>query len=44
MGFMTPISPKITEKRAKREREREREKERLATVFSFYIVGFENNF
>ena len=33
---MTPISPKITEKREKRERQREREKKRLATVFRFF--------
>ena len=36
------MSPKITEKREKRERkrEREREKKRLATVFNFYSVDF----
>ena len=38
--IISPMSPKITEKREKREREREREKKRLATVFSFYSVDF----
>ena len=37
---MSPMSPKITEKKEKSEREREREKKRLATVFSFYSVDF----
>ena len=37
---ISPMSPKIAEKREKREREREREKKRLATVFSFYSVDF----
>ena len=36
--IISPMSPKITEKREKREREREREKKRLAAVFSFYSV------
>ena len=35
--IISPLSPKITEKR---ERQREREKKRLATVFSFYSVDF----
>ena len=38
--IISPMSPKITEKREKREREREREKKRLATVLSFYGVDF----
>ena len=38
--IISPMSPKITEKREKREREREREKKGLATVFSFYSVDF----
>ena len=39
--FISPVSPKVTEKREKKEREREREKKRLrATVFSFYSVDF----
>ena len=38
--FISPTSPKNTERREKREREREREKKRLATVFSFYSVDF----
>ena len=37
---ISPMIPKITEKREKREREREREKKRLATVLSFYSVDF----
>ena len=41
---ITPMSPKITEKREKREGEREREKKRLATVFSFYSVDFGDSF
>ena len=42
--IISPMSPKITEKRKKREREREREREkkRLATVFSFYSLDFGN--
>ena len=39
-GIISPMCPKITEKREKRERERERETKRLATVFSFYSVDF----
>ena len=38
--IISPVSPKITEKREKSERERQREKKRLATVFSFYSVDF----
>ena len=38
--IISPMSPKITEKKEKREREREREKKGLATVFSFYSVDF----
>ena len=36
--IISPMSPKITEKREKRERERKREKKRLATVLSFYSL------
>ena len=36
--IISPMRPKITEKREKRERERERKKKRLATVFNFYGV------
>ena len=42
--IISPMSPKITEKRGKREREREREKKRLATVFSLYSVDFGDGF
>ena len=42
--IISPMGPKITEKREKREREREREKKRLATVFSFYSVDFGDSF
>ena len=42
--IVSPMSPKITEKREKREREREREKKRLATVLSFYSVDFRVSF
>ena len=38
--IISPMSPKITEKKEKRERKREREKKGLATVFSFYSVDF----
>ena len=38
--IISPMSPKITGKREKRESEREREKKGLATVFSFYSVDF----
>ena len=38
--FISPMSPKTTEKREKREREREREKKRLLAVFNFYNVDF----
>ena len=40
--IISPMSPKITEKREKRERERE--KKRLATVLSFYNVDFGDKF
>ena len=40
--IISPMSQKITEKRENREREREQEKKRLATVFSFYSVDFED--
>ena len=40
-AIISPMSPKITEKREKRERERGREKKRLAAVFSFYSVTLE---
>ena len=36
--FISPTSPKNTEKREKRERERERERKKKATVFSQYSV------
>ena len=42
--IISPMSPKITEKREKREREREREKKGLATVFIFYSVDFGDSF
>ena len=42
--IISPMSPKITEMREKREREREREKKRLAAVFSFYSVDFGDSF
>ena len=45
--IVSPMNPKITEKREKREREREREREkkkRLATFFSFYSVDFRDSF
>ena len=36
-GFISPISPKITEKREKGEREREREKKGLAQSLVFIV-------
>ena len=42
--IISPMSPKITEKREKREREREQMKKGLATVFSFYSVDFGDSF
>ena len=42
--IISPMSPKITEKKEKREREREREKKGLATVFSYYSVDFRDSF
>ena len=42
--IISPMSPKIAERREKREREREREKKEVATVFSFHSVDFGNSF
>ena len=39
--ILSPMSPKITEKREKREREREREKKGLATVLVFIVSTLE---
>ena len=41
---ISPMSPKITQKKEKREWEGEREKKRLATAFSFYSVDFGDSF
>ena len=44
-SFISPTSPKNTEKREEREKEREREKEKtIATVFSFCSVDFRDSF
>ena len=42
--IISPMGPKITERREKRQRERERLKKGLATVFSFYSVDFGDSF
>ena len=42
--FIRPMSPKLPDKREKREREREPKEKSLPAVFKFYSVDFRERF